>query len=492
MVSGVGRSVNGVAGRVAARGGAWTVAERLFSQVSQLAVFIVGARILGPAEFGVFALVSAVAFVLLRVAELGWPSFVMNWSGNERVPRQVLTLALLSGAVVGAIALAATGMAAALGLGPDVVAVAALFSLWVALGPFAGALHGLMVWRGQLVTASLCEGAGEAAALVVSIVSLLQGHGILALAYGRLAYIGMRIGLSVLATRAVPITDLHDAPLGQMRGFSISVVATRLVYALRAHIGTFLVGLFLGPVAVGHYRAAERLTGAAAEVIGAPVEKIAWSYLRGARDAPDGGIGSALWADRTQGFLHAVTVVSVPLFLWVALMSEEIVVGLIGPEWAPAALAASLLALSRIPMTYGAAVEPALALAGEIRRMPGAMLLFLILAAALTTLAAPFGLLAVSGAQIAVGVAVFVVTLRLLERHAAIPREALLSGIAPVLLASLAAVVVALVLRMQGLGASWHPLAQALMIGLLSLPFYAAALLSLDGRARTALRSMAA
>ena len=468
------------------------MAERLFSQVSQLAVFIVGARILGPAEFGVFALVSAAAFVLLRVAELGWPAFVMNWSGDERVPRQVLTLALVSGAAVGWLSLLAAMAMSALGVRADVVAVAMLFSLWVALGPFAGALYGLMVWRGHLVAASVCEAAGELTALVVSIAALLQGHGILALAYGRLAYIAVRIVLSILLTRTPPLLDLSSAPLASMRGFSVNVVATRLIYALRAHVGTFLVGAFLGPVAVGHYRAAERLTGAAAEVIGAPVEKIAWSYLRGARDGPGGGIGSPLWAARTRAFLHAILVVGVPLFVWVALLSQDIVTGLIGPEWAPAAIAASLLALARIPMLFGSTVEPILALSGEVRRLPGAVLLFLGLGTVVTLAAAPFGLVAVCAAQLIVGAAVLLVTIRLFERHASIERVAMLAGAFPVLASAAVAGAVALLLVGQGFGDAWHPLLRAVAVGLAALPAYAGTLLLLDTRARTVLRGMTA
>jgi O-antigen/teichoic acid export membrane protein len=39
--------------------GAWTMVERVVSQAAQFVIFIVAARVLGPAEFGVFALISA-------------------------------------------------------------------------------------------------------------------------------------------------------------------------------------------------------------------------------------------------------------------------------------------------------------------------------------------------------------------------------------------------------------------------------------------------
>ncbi len=45
--------------------------ERIAAQLSQLFIFIAAARILGPADFGIFALVSACAILVLRVSEMG-------------------------------------------------------------------------------------------------------------------------------------------------------------------------------------------------------------------------------------------------------------------------------------------------------------------------------------------------------------------------------------------------------------------------------------
>ena len=90
---------DGKPGRLGATlgGGAWTVGERVIAQISQLVIFITAARILSPAEFGVFSLVSACAILLLRTSEAGWAPYIMSWQGDDTVPRQVLMIAILSG-----------------------------------------------------------------------------------------------------------------------------------------------------------------------------------------------------------------------------------------------------------------------------------------------------------------------------------------------------------------------------------------------------------
>ena len=78
----------------------FSVSERLVAQAAQFAVFIVAARILGPAEFGVFALASAVAFLFFRGAEAGWAPFIMSHDGDVSVPLQVLFIAIVTGILV--------------------------------------------------------------------------------------------------------------------------------------------------------------------------------------------------------------------------------------------------------------------------------------------------------------------------------------------------------------------------------------------------------
>ncbi|WP_187393865.1 hypothetical protein [Oceaniovalibus sp. ACAM 378] len=80
---------------------AFRVVGRLVPQLAQLAVFIVAARLLGPVEFGIFALASACAIVLLRATDAGWAPLIIPQPGVETGPLQVLLIAILSGTACG-------------------------------------------------------------------------------------------------------------------------------------------------------------------------------------------------------------------------------------------------------------------------------------------------------------------------------------------------------------------------------------------------------
>lgn len=80
---------------------AFRVVGRLVPQLAQFAVFIVAARLLGPVEFGIFALASACAVLLLRAADAGWAPFIIPRPGAETGPLQILLIAILSGTACG-------------------------------------------------------------------------------------------------------------------------------------------------------------------------------------------------------------------------------------------------------------------------------------------------------------------------------------------------------------------------------------------------------
>src|SRR5690606_7472514 len=82
-----------------ASGAAWTVVARAISQAAQFALLVVGARFMGPIEFGVFSLVSATAVGLSLFAQAGWRDCVVSVEGDQ-LRAHVNTLACISGLVV--------------------------------------------------------------------------------------------------------------------------------------------------------------------------------------------------------------------------------------------------------------------------------------------------------------------------------------------------------------------------------------------------------
>lgn len=398
-----------------------TTVERVFSQVSQFVIFVVAARVLGPAEFGVFALVSACAILLLRAAEVGWSPFIMSWRGDSTVPRQVLFLAVLSGVVFAAIGLLASVITGYFGAGAETIRLMDLLSLWVFIATVSSAQKGILIWQSRLKSSAICEISGEAVGLAVAVTALYAGYGVLSLAFGRLAFQSTHLVLSFLITRMSPLPGLKGEVLRELWVFSLQLFASRMLIHIRLYVATFIIGGYLGPAAVGYYRAADRLVSAVAEIIAVPGQLLAWTQFRKARDDGDASGQLDRINSKLRLLLKILTAVGAPIFIWLIFMSDELIHGLLNPEWLPAVPLVAILALSRLLSLFGIVTEPLMSIVGQARQLPIFSGIVFAVSTLLTLFSIQFGLYAVAWAQLGIAALVLLATMWLLRRFVHTP-----------------------------------------------------------------------
>lgn len=467
-------------GRAALGDGAVTMVERVISQVAQFAIFITAARVLGPAEFGVFALVSACAILLFRVAEFGWAPFIMAWSGDSTVPRQVVFIAAVCGAVIAGLGLVGAHLSGRFGIGAEAVRLMEFFALWVMLATISSAQKGVMIWQNRMKASAFCEIIGELAGLAVAVGALLTGWGLLSLAFGRLVYQVTHLALSFRVTRMTPLPGLRGQVLRELWTFSAQIFASRMFIYVRLYLATFIVGGFLGAAAVGYYRAADRLVNAVAELIVVPGQLLAWTRLRIARDAGD----EAGRADRIvaslRGFLKVLFAIGTPVFLWLICMSDELIHGLLSAEWQAAAPLVAILAVSRLLFVFGLVTEPLMSVAGHARVLPVFTGVVFAISTALTFAAVHFGLYALAWSQVAIAAFVLAATAWIFRRYAGLDWNAVLRDISGTLLplACGTGALIALDRLTQDMGLPY--LVQAIGFGAVALVVYVAAIALCD------------
>lgn len=459
-------------------GGAWTVAERIIAQLSQLVLFVAAARILSPADFGVFALVSAAAIVLLRMSEVGWAPYIMSWEGDDKVPRQVVMVALITGICVGTLSVGVGLLLPLFGVPKIASHLFLLFSIWVALATTSSAQRGMMIWRDSLLAASITESLGEIAGMLVALVLLFHGYGVYSLAYGRLTFQAVHIVLSFAVTRRSPLWGMSRAELQALGHFSWQIFASRVVGNLRLYIGTFLIGGFLGPASVGYYRAAQRLVGSVAEIIGSPSLVLSWSMFRQARDRF--GARSPGFQDQANNYFKLLTAAGIPVFLWLGLMGGDLITGLIGEKWLPALPLIPILAFARAMTMPNTVLEPILSLTGEIRRLPRFTLTFFGVAAILTAGGGLIGLTAVAWSEVVTSGIAMVAAGLLLQRHSGISWQKVFSALRGLVLPLLAGSLALLFFRETVAGTHLGPLARVAIVTLPSVTIYTLALALLD------------
>ncbi|WFU11966.1 oligosaccharide flippase family protein (plasmid) [Rhizobium sp. CB3090] len=349
-------------------GGVWIVTAKIVSQLSQVAMFFVAARLLSPAEFGLFAFVSAIAMLLVVVAEGGWAEFMMKASDEDDCFDQVTTISLFSGCLFTAVGVIATAVFYALTGDEKQSALLALFSCWMLPAALTAAFDGTLVVSGRLRQRAIVRIVGETSGLIAAMVLLhLHAHASALAAAKIVCQLVLLIG-SVHATRRLPHLHVTKPVLVEVMAFSRQIVGNRLVVFLGSYSGTLVVGSFLGIADAGFYRAAERIVAVVSELLGEPARSLSWVVFRRAhlQPAPARSVGHA-----GVRFLLVLFAIAAPMYLGLAQVSEAVVRLVLGEVWIPAASIIPFLCLRQLLLSPGYINEASLSVVGHIRyRLP--------------------------------------------------------------------------------------------------------------------------
>jgi O-antigen/teichoic acid export membrane protein len=179
--------------------------------------------------------------------------------------------------------------------------------------------------------------------------------------------------------------------------------------------------------------------------------------FRGAADTARTTTGARDNLSKEAGiFLPLLIVFASPIFVGLSVVSEEIIIVLLGEAWMPAAPVVSMLAVASLFMIPTVATEPLLTITGKIDRLPPVALLNAVVAVAVLFAFARFGLLAAAGARIFANIVLMATAFWLQDRYAKAPWWGAIKNAAPVYSALVALVfsVVGGRLIMEGLDVS--------------------------------------
>jgi O-antigen/teichoic acid export membrane protein len=439
-----------------------------------------------PAEFGVFSLVSSMAMLLSIVAVAGWAECIMNLHDDDAHLRQIISISILSGLLFGLVGYALSFLAPVFSSDASVKPLMQLFAIAVFLGAFGGSVSGLLNFQNRLVSSAIIAIACDLISLVVSIFSLYRGDGVFALVYGRLVSGVCLIVFGLLVGRATPTLHIEGQVLRQVVGFSMNILVVRFLVNLRQYVAVFLIGGFLGAAPVGYYRAAQRLIGAFAEIIGEPTRVLAWTMFRKSR-ADHLGTADGFKALGTT-FFAIVLMLAVPMYLTLAFISRDLIVGLMGSQWEAAAPVASALAIAYLIMVTGYAMEPILSLAGAVRALPKIAIYQAIVSTVATLVAAPYGIEVVAGAQIASALLVAGGHIWAFRHYADIHMESVLNPLKFMAPSLALAAIVFWVFRDINLISDLSPLVRVVVISSAMMAIYFGSLMAFDAKFRLWLR----
>jgi polysaccharide transporter, PST family len=344
----------------AVRGVTWTVLRSVSSRIVGSAVFIALARMLEPADFGTVALASVFVVLISVLVESGFAEALIQ--RDQVTPRDLNSAFWVNNAIGIALATVlivfADIIAEPLGQ-PQLAPVLRVLSAVFVFSALASVPQAIL--RRELAFRAIAL-RGVAATLVggaVGIAMAIAGAGVWSLV-GQMvanALVGTAILWAMCSWR--PGWSLSASSLRELLRFSAKILGERLALFASRRSDDLLIGLVLGPVALGFYTVAYRILLILTETIIWTIEGVAFPMLSRLQNDK---------ARRTRAF-YALTwlcaAVAVPAFLALAVLAPELTRVAFGPRWVDAIPVMQALALVGIPHAAAYCNKAALNAAGR-------------------------------------------------------------------------------------------------------------------------------
>jgi O-antigen/teichoic acid export membrane protein len=449
--------VNTDLARRAMRGTVWSAAGTWLNRLSVLVVLVVLARHLDAREFGVLGVASLAANVALQLDDGGLSDALVWWRGRTRPAAETSLLGCVAvGTLVAGLLVIAAPTIADIFHAPDAAPLVRVYAIAVFADAIGGAYLGILTrdlaFRTKFfpeVVPAMCGG-------LVTVGLALNGAGVWSLVIGDVLRSGLQlvIGFLIVGRRLVPRWHSDVAP-GLWRYGRAALAGSFLEFALQ-NVDYALVGLLLGPVALGLYTIAFRVAILPFLIITYVIAGVAFPlYARITTDtlAVQRVMEVTMRASCSLVFLMGAGLATLAPFLV-----------MLGRRWEPAVPVAQFLGIYICLRSAAFMVSTLLRVVSPIANalLRGAWVLLLI---ALIATVGRAGITAVGAIQVVVAAPMLGAFLLVARRLAGIWIATLVADIARMGVAAMAAAAVTIALR-QGVGALSDPTSIGALLGL--------------------------
>lgn len=316
----------------ASRALGWSVASTAIGKLSTVAIGVVLARLLGPAQFGTFAIAMVALLAILSFNELGVSLAIVRWPGEpEEIAPTVATLSIISSLVVYVgCYIGAPAFSELMGQ-PDATPVVRLLCLCVLVSGVAAVPVALLQRSFRQDRKMVADQVSTWVGALVSIGCALAGLGAMSLAVGQLTG---SIAASALFIRFAPAgirLGFNSEKARSLLRFGLPLAGSSIIVFAVGNVDRLIVGAVLGPVSLGVYVLAVNLSNWPLAVFSQPVRAVAPAALARLQHDPKGMRSTFLAA---ACLLSAVTL---PICALLAGAAKPVIHVVYGSAWTAAA-----------------------------------------------------------------------------------------------------------------------------------------------------------
>ena len=341
------------------RSTAWMSVAASGTSIVSFIVFIVLSRLLAPEEIGL------VAFALIFV-ELG--KIVVNAGFQQAIVRQPQWTQ----------SYATTSFYASLMFAVFITSLVLLLLVPLAeayyapkVGPILQALSVIFVIEGlktvhegklkrefQFKAIALRTIIGSLLSGIIGIYLAVEGYGVWALVWQQIINHIAMTAITVASANWKPTREFSKADLQDLLTFSSPVMFAQMIGSANMKSFEFLIGILIGPAALGFYRVGGRALFILQDIVLKPFESTVLSALSRMENR-DQQAANAIRIMKTSAF------VTVPIFFGASVIAPDFIVMAFGEKWAASGNIMRALAIGIAPLAVSYQINAALMASGE-------------------------------------------------------------------------------------------------------------------------------
>ncbi|NUT34665.1 MAG: oligosaccharide flippase family protein [Hamadaea sp.] len=363
-------------GRRATRGLKWSLAGTLVHKLGSFALGLALARLLAPADFGVFAVAFATMQLVMVVNDVGLIAATVQWRGSldEVAPTATVMATAFSVLVYTGFWFAAP-LIAHVSAVPEATGVIRLLTVVILIDGVTAVRSAALMRtfrQDRLIIANL---AGMAVNAVAAILLALAGAGAYAFAGGLVAGAAVT-GVLVFTWAAVPLRLALDRSVARrLMIFGVPLAASLGVEAILINAAYIVVGNISGAVQLGYFLLAFNISTWALSIITSAVRYVSVAGFSRLSEVDAETLSAAV-----QQSMPVLFTVLLPIVVLCAALASALVAVLYGSTWGAAARVLPFLMVLTVVRVLTSFALDILIGAGATR---AALRLYLVWAAAL-------------------------------------------------------------------------------------------------------------
>ena len=417
-------------------GVAWSFSEKLLSMVVQMAVSIIVARQLAPADFGVMAILTFFTSVALTIVDSGFSqTLIRKESPTDGEYRSVLGFNVAMSAILYVVLVALAYPLARFYEQPVISDIAPVLFLVLPINSLCVVQTVMFTREFRFALLSKIVFASSFISGIVAVVMALAGCGIWSLVAQRLLMMGIKAAAFWWIRRWRSTERFSLSLLRSMAPFSLRLLATDLISAVYNNVAQLFIGKIYSAHALGFYSQAQKLKDLPVTSTVQAVQGVTYPALAKIADTDD---------KFSAGYLRIINLLSFavfPVMLGMVAIAPEMFMLLLGEKWMPTVPYFEILALSGLFYPLAIVAYNIIKVRSDGRVILRLEVVKRVIMTAMLAITIPLGIEAVAWGMTAMAAVDFIINLAAAMRYVNI-------GIAPILRALIPQFVVAAIMFM--------------------------------------------